>query len=507
MVNAIKVLPNRASGPSGPFRDNPIAEEAYFQQDPGGVVRLTFNMLQDMGLAHPGTQATNAIGLTIVFAVGTGFMAFKRAQNAYAKAEQLGDKEGMEMARATMARGITEVIGGAEFTPYRILGMSHHQAGSTIIKVQTWLARAGLLIFSALYALLSVPSWMVLGQKRRFWKKLETKKGDLTQLEYLKQYVNPKIEKKHLVRAFKAVSVNGPIAIDVTDLARLPVDLMEKVNAYVAPIFKAMNLEGAEHQEYREFLVNKMVRNLLTRVYKREAKLTRIIGGEAVEQLRLSKDDLKLEEVVKAGSKKTTMMHVAIIIACLVGIIAFTAANLSTGGLPADVLGGIAGAGTLIFLSRSLYKARSKVHWKALATIVTVSALLAAFVALEMVHGGTITTVGDGLMAMTSFSMLLIDGYFLKQAMKAHSPDKKMRMMLLAISALTVLFGLIGMMVANSRDSLVMAGITTGIWTVTGAASYYFWKKRSQDVSQELREKKIVELKQNPFPQHLPTAV
>lgn len=509
MGSTTNALPENYPGATKPFTDNPLPEEAYFQGDPGGVVRLTYNVLQDLGLAKPGAEATNAIGLTVVFAVGTGYMGFRRAENEYAKAKQLGDQEGMNIARTNMVRGIVEATGGLEFTPYRILGLSHHRAGSTLAKVQTWLARTGLFLFSGLYTLLSVPSWMTLGLKRRFWKKLEAKKGDLTGLEYLKQYVNPKIGKKQLDRAWNATKVDGPLEINANDLNRMPVGLVDKVNNYLNPIFKRLRLVGDSHKEFREFLITKMVRSFLTRVHKREAKLARIIGSNAVEELQASVtplkvglNDLKLEALVQSGSKKVTMMHVVIIIACLAGIIACVASNLSTGGLGGDVMGGVAGAATLLVLSRYLYKARSKVQWKALATIVTVAAILASLVALEMVHGvGAIGKFGDGLTALTSLTMLFIDGYFLKQAMKAHSPDKKMRMMLLAISAMTVLIGIMAMTVAKSQDAMIMAGVATAVWLGTGVGSYYYWKKRAE------KNREIIQLKQNPFPQHLPAAV
>ncbi|MCH9613624.1 MAG: hypothetical protein SP1CHLAM54_06290 [Chlamydiia bacterium] len=469
--------------------DNPLPEEIYAQGDPGGMVRLAFNTLQDMHVLPGGTQATNAVGLPVVFAIGTGYMAAVRGYHQLHAALKVDDTHGEEMARITIARGIVESIGGLEFTPYRILGMFHQTAGSTLDKVSTWIARFGLIIFSGIYALLSAPSWMVMGQKRRFWQKAGP--GPISP-EYFMKYIG--VQEKDFTEAYQKVFAKKKIDVIPRVDPRMKPELLSRIDTFVNT-----KMDGLFSQGEKDTVKRKMANYLLTKMDKREMKLSRVIGAKPVAELRMHDllgseltPELKtsLTEVIEKGSTSETRKHTMIIVACLVGIIAFTAANLSLGGLPSGVMGGLAGGAALIFLVRYMYKARSQIHWKALATIVTVATILAAVTVLGLMHGGPISAVGDGLMAMTSFTMLFVDGYYLKQAMKTTKVNNKMRMALLAITVLSVLFGIAGMAVAGSPEALAMAGIATSLWVVTGGISYYMWKK-AQERQEEIREDEI----------------
>lgn len=471
------------------IEDNPWPEEGYFQSDPGEVVRLTFNTLQDMHLVPKGSAAVNAVGLTVVFAIGTGYMAAVRGYHQLETALKTHDSHGEEMARVTMARGALEAIGGLEFTPYRILGLFHQSAGSTLEKVSTWMARCGLVIFSGVYALLSAPSWMVLGQKRRFWKKAGS---DLMSPAYCISYIG--IQDKDLQEAYLKVFAKKVVDVVPRFDPRMKPDLIARIDAYVKKEMKDLFSEGE-----MDVVKRRMADFLLTKMDKRERKLARVIGSQSVTELRMH--DLlgsefnetlmgSLKTMIEKGAKSETRKHMMVILACLVGIIVFAASDLSLGSLPSGMMSGLIGGAGLIMLIRLLYKTRSNIPWKSLAVMVTIAAIFAAMMAVFLIRGGLITAVCDGLMALTSLSMFFVDAYYLKEAMKTAKVDANKRMALLAISALSVLFGIAGMAVAGSVEAFVMAGIATGFWVVSGGISYYLWKK-AQERQEEMLQKDI----------------
>ena len=346
-----------------------------------------------------------------------------------------------------MVRGSVESLGGMTATPLRALSIAGTYTSAKGITVATGiLGPVSSTFFGLTYLLLLIPS-AISFVKNVFYSH---------QLSKVMEAPENKTEAQKYaagLRFLKGSLEGTPEDWEETALATLKDkslwegwDLKE---AHIDPeelqLLSAEELHFIEErigQERYDMLSHpKMVQHtqkaFINMKKRKEAELQRQTGGETVALVKKSGPLLKLLEsgkgveaakevfqTIKEESRKSRLLHGAIVFFCALGIFATIAGTVATGGgLPIAIA---------------------------------------------------------AIWVIASIGMLIIDGYCLYQAYQSGVLDTKDKAMFVIANTLLVIIAGAGTVLSGGLAPLIISGVVGGLWLVLAGYSYYKWKHPSK---------------------------
>ncbi|NGX45563.1 MAG: hypothetical protein K940chlam2_00718 [Chlamydiae bacterium] len=323
---------------------------------------------------HGGVGAVQAGTLVGYHAYGTAsglntFMAllsFKADFANLAYSEAIGDSRGALVGRAGIAKDVVFAGSGAAFLPYRIMSIICSTQGisggfnsvSLLGRVSTGFAYAGMVFYTAFFALLAFGFGMNIYEGEKLRNKLKGS-GDLaSQIETLfkKLDVDPaKIEARFSEEELREGALKVGVETIKALLKEMGVDEPSEAKLRGAVEKLVESSYGAENGSKELAKRGVEIRAELL-AQKKTAKLQRALGSAALTELRAARDsgdDLAgrirkgdagaikmgqaLVDKMYAGMNKTRLVFGASVGVCLFGIATMVAIMVLTGGIGAIV--------------------------------------------------------------------------------------------------------------------------------------------------------------------------
>lgn len=423
-----------------------IPKVIYCGSDLFTVLRMTAGLQNALGAA-PNPPGMSAIGLTSVFSIYTGACTAQRGYESYKQASRIDDEAGEVIAKANIARGPFEVLGGLAFTPFRALSIAAmYTSSKAVVVAQAVFGAIGSAFVVASYLFLMVPSIITLHQNRTFDAKLcgaiekhETRYGKVKMgIKTLMEELSGTVEEK---RAFLKQFAEDPKKWKGKEVKAVdPSLLTDQERGF---LFEEATRLGAPDYTHVNELYGRFKAEFVKFKEKKEAKFGRKTGPETVawvkeelakppkeqllHQLEWGKGLDQAEErlgQVKKEISKNRLLHIGMIVMNVIGFITVVAGTVvgtvSTGG--------------------------------ALGVVIAVAWMISAV------------------------AMLAIDGYFLYKAVQHGDMNKNDKIAFFVVCTLMIGIAGAGMFFSGGIAPLVIGGMIIALWV--GVAGYVYYQSR-----------------------------